>query len=155
MNLTLGLLPIAIRSGALIPVLLMLPNIIWMLVPKTDTTRQVPEPLSLVVAENAGRLAVLVLPFFYTLEMNRKFSLPILFLTGLALAIYYVAWLRYFTAGRSVALLRTPLLGLPLPLAVAPVVFLILSSFLMGSWLMLAAAIVFGVAHIWISALTL
>jgi hypothetical protein len=155
MNFPLGTVGITIKSGALIPVLLMLPNMVWMLLPKTGTARHVPEPLFLTIAENIGRLAVLLLPFFYSLQVDRKFSLPVMIGTGLALAIYYRAWLRYFARGRPAELLRAPLLGLPLPLAVAPVVFLILSALLMGSWLMLAASIWFGIAHLWVSALTL
>jgi hypothetical protein len=39
----------------------------------------------------------------------------------LALAFYYTGWVRYFTRGRTPALLYKPLLGIPLPLAVSPV----------------------------------
>jgi hypothetical protein len=155
MNFNLGTISIGIKSGALIPVLLMLPNVVWMLLPKTGSARQVPEALFLTIVENAGRLAVLILPFFYSLDVNTKLSLPVMIGTGLALAIYYGSWLRYFAGGRPAELLRAPLLGVPLPLAVTPVVFLIFSSFLMGSWLMLVASIWFGIAHIWVSALTL
>jgi hypothetical protein len=46
-------------------------------------------------------------------------------------------------------------IGIPLPLAVAPVVLLMASSYLLGSWPLFAASIWFGIAHIWVSALTL
>jgi hypothetical protein len=69
--------------------------------------------------------------------------------------VYYFSRLRYFLGGRSPELLGGPLLGLPLPPAVAPIVWLALSSYRMGSWWMLGAPILFGVAHIRISALTL
>jgi hypothetical protein len=155
MNLTLGDVSITIKSGALIPVLLMFPNVLWMLLPKVDVDKQVSEPLFLTIVENVGRIAVLILPFFYSLDMNKKFSTPIMIGMGLALAVYYISWLRYFAGGRSPELFRAPLLGIPLPLATAPIMFLVLSSYLMSSWLMLGASILFGVAHIWISALAL
>jgi hypothetical protein len=74
---------------------------------------------------------------------------------GLALALYYASWTRYFMAGRSAHLLAAPLPGIPLPLATAPTLFLVLSSYLMDSWLMFVAPVWFGVAHIWVSALAL
>ncbi len=36
MKLTLGGMSITIRSGGLIPVLFMIPNVVWMLYPKSD-----------------------------------------------------------------------------------------------------------------------
>ena len=155
MHLTFGDLSITIKSGAWIPLLIMLPNVVWMLLPKTDAGKQIPEPLLLTILENVGRLATLILPFFFSLDMHKKFSLPVVIGMGLALAIYYACWIRYFAGGRSVALLGAPFLGIPIPMAVAPIAFLILSSYLMSSWWMFGASLLFGVAHIWISALTL
>jgi hypothetical protein len=155
MTFALGDLNIAIKSGVLIPVLFMIPNVVWMLVPKSDQGVQVHIPFSLTIIENAGRVAVLILPFFFSLDLNKQFSRPMLIGMALALAIYYVSWIRYFLGGRSVVLLGEPLFGIPLPMAVAPTVFLVLSSYLMSSWLMLGASIVFGIAHIWVSAVSL
>lgn len=146
---------IPIKSGALIPLLIMLPNVIWMLAPKGDGSEPVAEPLWLTIMENIGRFATLIVPFFYSLDAHKKFSLPVMIAMGLALAGYYGGWIRYFVGGRAPALLGAPLLGIPLPMAVLPIAFLILSSYLMGSWWMFGAALLFGVAHIWISALTL
>jgi len=155
MTLTLGGLSISIKSGALIPVLFMIPNVVWMLVPKSDQGGQVSVPFFLTIVENAGRVAVLVLPLFFSLDMNKELSRPTLIGMGLALAIYYVSWIRYFFGGRSAELFGEPLLGIPMPMAVAPTVFLVISSYLMSSWLMLGASIVFGITHIWVSAVSL
>lgn len=155
MNLALGNISITIKSGALIPVLLMLPNVVWMLFPKVAGGKQVSEPLVLTILENIGRFAILILPFFYALDLQRKYATLVMIAMGLALAVYYASWIRYFVGGRSPELLSAPFLGIHLPLALAPIVFLALSSYLMGSWWMLAAAILFGFAHIWVSALAL
>lgn len=155
MDLQTGGISIPLRSGALIPVLVMLPNVVWMLLPKVEADGQDAEPLALTIVENIGRAAVLILPFFYSLDLGKQGSAWVAIAMGLALAIYYVAWLRYFRGGRSPELFRVPLLGIPLPLAVAPIVFFVLSSYLMGSWWILGASILFGVAHIWVSALSL
>ncbi len=155
MHLTFGSLSITLKSGALIPLLIMLPNLVWMLAPKVKADKQTAEPLLLTIVENVGRLATLILPFFFALDVHKKFSIPVLIAMGLALAVYYGCWLRYFAGGRTAALLGAPFLGIPLPMAVSPITFLVLSSYLMGSWWMFGAALLFGVAHIWISALTL
>lgn len=155
MILTLGKLSIPIKSGALIPILLMLPNLVWMVFPKVAEAKQVTEPLFLTLLENIGRVAILILPFFYSLDLNKKYSALVLIGIGVALAVYYASWTRYFVGGRAPELLRAPFLGIPLPLAIAPIAFLTLSSYLMGSWWMLAASIFFGIAHIWVSALAL
>ncbi len=139
----------------MIPLLIMLPNVVWMLVPKADAGAPPAEPLLLTILENVGRLATLILPFFFSLDLHKRFSLPVMIGMGLALTVYYACWLRYFAGGRAAALLGASFLGIPVPMAAAPIAFLILSSYLMGSWWMFGASILFGVAHIWISALTL
>ncbi|MBN2084807.1 MAG: hypothetical protein JW748_06240 [Anaerolineales bacterium] len=155
MNFSFGAINITIQSGAWIPFLLMIPNAAWMILPKGDPATPVAEPLFLTMAERICLFAVLVIPFFRPLDLNKKFSTPVLIAIGLALAVYYFCWMRYFLGGRLSGLLGAPFLGLPLPMAVAPVILLVLSSYLMGSWWMFGASVFFGIAHIWVSALTL
>ena len=154
MHLKVGTRTIAVQSGAVIPVLLMLPNVGWMLSPQSDGGQQGSAPLALTIAENLGRAAVLGLPFFYSLDLRRKYSTVAVGGMGLALAVYYAAWSRYFVGGGTAELLRAPLLGIPSPLAVAPVALLILSSYVMNSWLMFGAALYFGAAHVAVLAMT-
>ncbi len=144
-----------IRSGALVPVLVLLPNLVWMLWPAKSEAAPVLAPQLLAMAENIGRAGVLVLPFFWSLDLSRRFSIPVTIAMGMTLAVYYAAWIRYFTSGADARLLYAPLLGIPLPMAVAPALFFLLSAYLMGSYPMLIAALVFGVSHIWTSALNL
>ena len=143
----------AIQSGAVIPVLLMLPNVGWMLFPGTDDAPRPPVPAALAIAENVGRGAVLALPFFYSLDLQRQFSMLALAAMTLALAIYYVAWGRYFVYGRSAEYLSARLVGIPSPLALAPIALFAVSSYLMHSWLMLGASLYFGVLHVWVSSM--
>jgi hypothetical protein len=69
----------------------------------------------------------------------------------LALAFYYTGWARYFTRGRTPVLLFKPLFGVPLPLAVSPVVYFLAASVPLRSLPLAASAVVFGVAHVAIS----
>ena len=132
----------------------MLPNILWMITPGEKAQETAAVPLWLNIVENIGRMAILVLPFFFNLDLSRRYSLFSLVGMGLALTVYYFAWGRYFMGGRTLTLMGAPLLAIPLPLAVAPVLFLALSAYLMGSWWMLGASLIFGIAHVWVSALT-
>ncbi len=146
---------IPLRSGAVVPLLLMAPNIAWLIRPSGDARKQSPPAPSLALAENIGRIAVFVLPFFYSLKMSEPLERAAAVAMALFLAIYYACWIRYFINGRAFALLSAPILGIPLPMAVAPVFFLILSSYLMGAWPMALASVWFGGAHIRVSSSTL
>jgi hypothetical protein len=142
------------KSGVIIPLVLMLPNLPWMLFYSAGAGQKVSVPLALSLAENVARVAVLALPCFYPLNLKRSHSTLVLLGMVAALTVYYVAWGRFFIGGGSVALLSAPLLGIPSPLALAPVALLVLSSYLMNSWLMFAAALCFGVLHVWVSSIT-
>jgi hypothetical protein len=144
-----------IRSGAWIPILLMIPNMLWMLFPPVDSGTPADAPLPLVIPERAGLVAVLVLPFCYSVDLQKPFAVPVLIGMGLSLAGYYFSWGRYFAGGRSAAVLGAPFLGIPIPMAVFPVLLLLLSSYWMGSGWMFAASLIFGAAHIWISKISL
>ncbi len=147
-------LMLLVRSGAIVPVLLMLPNVVWMLFYSLDTGAKDAVPLALSIAENVVRSVALTLPFFYPLNLKRAWSRAVLIGMASALAIYYLAWGRFFLGGGSVALLSAPLLAIPSPLALAPLALLLLASYLMSSWLMFGAALCFGVLHVWGLSLT-
>lgn len=138
----------------MIPVVLMLPNVAWMLFFDMNAGPNVSVPPALSMAENAGRVAVLVLPFFYALDVKKKYAPLAMVGMAIALTVYYAAWVRFFAGGGSVELLSTPLFGIPGPLALAPVALLILSSYLTSSWLLFSAAVSFGALHVWSSSLS-
>lgn len=141
------------RSGAIIPALLMLPNIAWMLLSKPDAPDAGTVPLALSVAEHALRAVTLALPFFCRLHLTKRYSAVVLVGMALALAIYYAAWIRFFVGGRSADLLSAPLIGIRSPLAFAPIGVLLLSAYVLDSWWMLRAAVLFGALHVCASAL--
>jgi hypothetical protein len=144
---------LAVKSGSLVPAFLMLPNVVWMLFYNFNSGPSVSPPLALSIAENAGRVAVLVLPFFYSLNLKKKYSPLAVVGMAIALAVYYAAWVRFFAGGGSAELLSAPLFGIPGPLALAPVALLIFSAYLMNSWLMFSAAVSFGALHVWSSSI--
>ena len=142
-----------IKSGIIIPVLIMVPNLIHYL--KIRNKSDVPSsnksaPTLIKIIENIGRLGILITPLFYSLNLDNSFSIYFLLLCLLFLLLYYVAWLRYFMSGSNQIDLRKSLL-IPLPLAVYPSLSLICSSYLLSSIPMLISSLVFAIGHIWVS----
>jgi hypothetical protein len=103
------------------------------------------------VLEWVGRIAALVIPFFYRIDVQGTRQVVALVVMALALLVYYTGWVRYFTRGRSYALLFEPLLGIPIPLAISPIVYLLAASALLGSWYLVVATMILGFGHLSIS----
>ncbi len=87
---------------------LMLPNVAWMPFYNRYASPQVAVPLALSIAENVARSAVLILTFFYSLNVKKKYSTLALLGMAIALTVYYTAWGRFFVAGGSAALVPRP-----------------------------------------------
>jgi len=142
-----------IKSGIIIPVLIMVPNIIYYLIIRNKSdipSSNKSAPTLIKIIENIGRLGILITPLFYSLNLDNSFSIYFLLLCLLFLLLYYVAWLRYFMSGSNQIDLRKSLL-IPLPLAVYPSLSLICSSYLLSSIPMLISSMVFAIGHIWVS----
>ncbi len=77
-----------IGSAALIPALLILPNLAWVLLPANEAPQPGSAPLAPTIIENAARAAVLVIPLFLSLDFRRRYSKPVAAAMGLALGIY-------------------------------------------------------------------
>lgn len=143
--------------GGLISILILLPNLFWMLFPP----REGPDGESIEdegrlrwlweVLEWAGRIAALVIPFFYSFEVVEAVQFLALGVILVALLFYYAGWARFFSQGRRYALLFEPLMGVPLPMAVSPIVALAAASVLLASWPLALATMVLGTAHLTIS----
>jgi hypothetical protein len=97
-----------IKSGVLITVLLILPNLVWMLLPKKPAAPKASAPIALTISEWVSRIAVFIIPLFYTIELSKKFTAFAIAIMSLAIVIYYAAWVRYFIRGRTAKLFRTP-----------------------------------------------
>jgi hypothetical protein len=105
------------------------------------------------IVERAGQISAFAIPFFYPVRV--KGGLEIASLAGMILALffYYLNWGRYVRQGRALRLLFQPCAGIPIPLAISPVVYFLLASVLFHSWYLLLAAVVLGIGHIYVSSL--
>ena len=103
------------------------------------------------VVENGTRIAALAWPLFlrFTLASPRAWAWAAV--AALALAEYYGAWARFFVRGRRPWLLYQRLGRLPVPLAVAPVVYFAAAAGAARSPLYAVVVIAFGCAHIRLS----
>ena len=133
--------------------LVLLPNLAAVFFPPRKqldkSGRPDPKQLQLfTVFERIGQAACFVLPFFYRLACSSVKGGIALAVMALALAVYYACWVRYLVLGRDEALFYRPLLGIPLPMAVMPVLYFMAAALLLGSSWLLLAAILLGIGHI-------
>ena len=142
-----------IPSGGLVPLLVAIPNVAWAVgatrPPSPGLTGQaVAEPEVLVLLERLGRVALFFVPCFYPLVVVTGPDRACLVVGALALAVYYLSWGRYVLQGRPARMLLSPFGGLPVPLAISPVVAFLSTSVLTRSVLLAAITLAFGFAHI-------
>jgi hypothetical protein len=139
--------------GGIITLMVLLPNLLAVFFPPTVklTDDQQPNDTLLqimTVVERIGQAGSFVIPFFYRLSLDSVMNAVALTIMICTLALYYATWIRYLVLGREEALFNRSLLGIPLPMAVMPVIYFLSASVLLGSvWLMLAA-VMLGVGHI-------
>jgi hypothetical protein len=139
--------------GGIITLMVLLPNLLAVFFPPTvkliDDQQQNDTLLQIMtVVERIGQAGSFVIPFFYRLSLDSVMDAVALTIMICTLALYYATWIRYLVLGREEALFNRSLLGIPLPMAVMPVIYFLSASVLLGSvWLMLAA-VMLGVGHI-------
>ena len=134
-----------LRDGAVIVILLLIPNVIYAIRNKGEKNRCMNRFMNTI--EQIGRYACIILmwlPLFVW-----KFGFPsvfdmILYLTGngCLLAAYWIIFAFYLkrkTGKRALAL------------AVLPACIFLLSGLLLHHWLLAASALLFGVGHIYVT----
>lgn len=139
--------------GWLIPLLVLLPNLLMV----RFSPAEKPEGASgvnrwLEALERLGQAGVFVIPCFYRIRIQDAIASVSLSAMTLALVGYYLGWLRYMQQGRRYALLFAPLWGIPLPMAVMPVIYFGAAAALLRSWPLAAATVVFTIGHLAVSA---
>jgi hypothetical protein len=134
-------------NGSLISILALLPNLLFIVFPPRDVPREMSKPTrGLEVLEWIGRVGVFAIPFFCWIEISGAVEMIAAGIMISALGLYYAGWLRYLRRGQSFALLFQPLAGIPLPLAVAPI--------MLHSWWLLIATVLLTIGHLYISNLS-
>jgi hypothetical protein len=136
----------------MIPALVLAPNIIVFLKGPTNTPADLPkEPATLTVLERLGQIGCFISPAFFPINISGIIEIFAIIGIGLMLAIYYTGWIRFFTCDREYRWLSYPLFSIPVPMALSPVVYFLLSSVILHSIPLLISSIVLAAGHIPIS----
>jgi hypothetical protein len=141
--------------GGVISLAILLPNLLYLVRPPAGAPAEAPResrlPKGMEAVERLGQAGCFLLPFFYPLPALREASIDALALLLMALTFYYAGWLRYALKGSRSILLYAPLLGVPLPMAIAPVVYFAAAAILLSSWPLAAATALLAVGHLSVS----
>ncbi len=142
-------------NGGLISILVLLPNLLFLMFPPRDVPCERRKPArGWEIMEWVGRLGVFMVPFFCWIEIEGAVEITAVAILIGALGLYYASWVRYVRRGRSFRLLFQPMWGTPLPMAVAPIVYLFAASVVLHSWWQLLATVLFMIGHLSISNLS-
>lgn len=136
-----------------IPIVVLAPNLLWFLFPPINmpTAEEIKEPITLTILENIGRVGVIIIPLFYPIIIDAASHYCLVAMIVL-LFIYYAGWFRFLKSRNYTdGFLPLRWIPIPIPMAVCPVMYFILSAVLLKSILMLMSALILGVGHILIS----
>ena len=145
-----------IPLGGIIAIAIILPNLLVVFYPPNVTLANVSvrvDGLSQVmnIFERVGQIGSFTIPFFYQLKCSTNLETTMLIIMSGALVLYYAGWTQYLVKGRNEVLFYKSMLGIPLPMAIMPVVYFISASVLLRSGWLLISAILLGTGHITIS----
>jgi hypothetical protein len=131
--------------GLIVSIAVLAPNLLMIWFAPRQPYAAVRVPVFLTVLERAGQALCLVVPAITEPGATVWWwVIP----AGIALLGYYALWVRYLVGGRAIELLYSPVLGIPVPMAILPVVvFLSAAGWLWNPWLLIAA-VVLAAGHI-------
>ncbi|SEN28855.1 hypothetical protein SAMN04487895_10153 [Paenibacillus sophorae] len=134
----------------IIPFLILLPNLMFIRLQPRNGPNQGEEkgnPI-LSAAEGVGRLGVFIIPIFSSVHIDHSYEVISLIGILISLSLYYIGWIRYFGRGREYNLLFAPMIGIPVPLAVSPVLYFLFASVVLHSVYLFICGVLFAIGHI-------
>ncbi|KGE17024.1 hypothetical protein PWYN_20400 [Paenibacillus wynnii] len=134
----------------IIPTAILLPNLLFIGMPPRNLPAKVDDKdrLILKTAEGLGRVGVFVLPLFYSIHNDQPYEILSIVGMFIFLLLYYVGWLRYLRKGRDYLLLFSPMAGIPVPLAVSPILYFLSASIVLHSLFMFLCSLILALGHI-------
>jgi len=143
-------------NGWILTALLLLPNALYLLLtprdvpPETDGRRLFRVQV-LETVEKLGQIGSFALPFFCVFRFDTPIDVTSFVTFCLLMAFYYAGWVRYAMGGRPFRLLFAPMAGVPVPMAMAPVLAILAASINFHFWPLTVAAVILGIGHIPVS----
>jgi hypothetical protein len=140
----------------LITAAVLVPNLLFLIFPPANAEKHGPavDPRLFTILERVGQVSCFLLPLFFPLSFAGPLVAAAWILMAVFLGLYYAGWIRYLHGGRDYALLFTPMIGIPIPMAVCPVAIFFLASIVLGSICPAMAAVILAVGHLTITART-
>lgn len=139
-------------KGILAVLLLLLPNVLFYISPPQAVPENLSSPPAIfTVIEQAGRILCLVVPIVFGKKIAEQKYSWLVILMAACLLIYYVCWISYFANGREYFYLFKPMGFIPIPMAVFPLMYLILLGIWVKSPFFIVPAILFSAGHLVIS----
>ncbi|MDP4093710.1 MAG: hypothetical protein Q8920_10155 [Bacillota bacterium] len=128
-----------------------LPNLLMLFFPPVNVPQQKNENWIwnvVVVLERIGQVSLFILPLFWKIRTSDRKITYILIAMALLLLLYYAIWTRYLLNKCQFASMFQSLFYIPIPLALAPIVYFALAGILLESWPVIIAAVIFALGHI-------
>lgn len=137
----------------LIPLIVLLPNLFFFRTKPNNIPSEAQGKENPVLAsfEGIGRIGVFVLPLFSSIHLSSPFEIGALIGMIISITLYYLGWARYFRQNREFRLLLSPMSGIPVPLAVSPIIYFLLAAVVLHSPYMLVCTAILAAGHIPIS----
>ncbi|TCZ79298.1 hypothetical protein E0485_05380 [Paenibacillus albiflavus] len=134
----------------IIPVAVLLPNLLFFGMPPRNTPTNVHRKSNPIftIAESIGRFGVCVLPIFSVIQIDKPNEIFSLMGMIAFLLLYYSGWVRYFIRNRDYPLLFSPLIGIPVPLTIAPILYFLCASVVLHSFLFFLSSLILAAGHI-------
>ncbi|WP_410511512.1 hypothetical protein PaeBR_15685 [Paenibacillus sp. BR2-3] len=134
----------------IIPIAVLLPNLLFFGIPPKNMPAKLEDKESSIfkIAEGLGRLGVFILPIFSSIHIDKPYEVLSLIGMFIFLLLYYVGWIRYFRRDREYKLLFSPMIGIPVPLAVSPVLYFLCASIVLHSSLLFLSSLILAFGHI-------
>lgn len=138
--------------GWLFTLLILLPNVLMLLRPPQQVPGNLKTDKKLEALERAGQAGCFILPIFYQASLSAPWwQAAGLGLAAAALLFYYAGWLRYLLQGQAFRLLFAPMCRVPIPLAVAPVIYFFAAGLFLAAWPLALAALLLAAGHLGVS----
>ncbi|MBP1995536.1 hypothetical protein [Paenibacillus eucommiae] len=131
-----------------IPFMILLPNLIFLKLKPQIVPSEKKKSLILAVVEGIGRFGVIIVPIFFSIQIQNVYEIISLIVMLLSLFMYYFGWVRYFRNNREFKLLFSPLLGVPVPLAIFPILYFLFASVITHSTYLFIFSVIFAIGHI-------
>lgn len=135
-------------TSLFIPFMVLLPNLLFFRRAPHNMSGQPDPSLIFSVAEGIGRIGTMIVPLFFAVQLRHGYEMISLIVMILSLLLYYGGWCRYFLNDREYGLLFKPFRGIPIPLAISPVLYFLAGSVILHSFLLFMFSIVFAAGHI-------